>query len=332
MWGLDASARTFLVTIENLRPLPAYAAVDKVRLSLGGSVFVTHGWTVQNGPYVVAFAIPAGPSVSNITNNLRVGGTLRGEVSFHATSDGAANDANKVFRIPVALSAVAAGDVPTPGSTTVLAEHPRVFHANALLSVDPDDNSLWHCNFQPNEAGLTPVANSLFTFLWNNPPGRSINRFTMAARGTPSADAMDVALVRRDGFGDLGATDRFMQGSTYLARFTGSSVIILTRIQDSIANQTLTSAATIAMDTDLGNIGVLTLGHNTTFNITDGRAYQTAQLIVTQDTTGSRTFALNSAVARLTGVAAPTIKAAAGARTMLFFQRLGATWVYLGLV
>ena len=231
VWGRDTSPRTLFLTIHDLMPSDELRAVDKVRLSLQGAFLSdAQDWTVLTGTRVLAFPIPAGTALSNISNNVRVGDEVRGDLRFYATAGGAASSSNEVVgaRLAFAMDVVAPGEVPTPGGSTTLVEHPRVFHANALLTVDPNDNTLWHLNFQPNEAGLVPVANSLFTFLWNNQPNRAITRVTMAPRGTPSADATTIGISDRDGGAVI---DRFVQGATYLCRFTGSSIIVLTRIR-----------------------------------------------------------------------------------------------------
>ena len=95
--------------------------------------------------------------------------------------------------------------------------------------------------------------------------------------------------------------------------------------------QTLTSDTTISWDVDDGEVADLTLAHNTTLNITNGQNGEIALLRVLQDTTGSRTLAFNAAIER-GGRDAPTLRTAAGERDYLMFNKVGATWVYLGVI
>ena len=237
VWGDDASARTFFVTLHDLRPTPALQTVDKIRLFLAGTPAATHDWILLTGPRVIAFPLAAGDLIDNISTNVApndpINNSVLGAIHFHATAGGAANAGNEILdaRLNFSLDVVAPEDVPTPGGHSTFVEHPRVFHANADATADPDDASLWWVNFSPNEGGLMPVANSLFTFTWNINPGLAINRTTMAARGTAPADATVVLLSNREsGATQIGSTSSLVRGTTYLARYTGASIVILTRL------------------------------------------------------------------------------------------------------
>ena len=96
--------------------------------------------------------------------------------------------------------------------------------------------------------------------------------------------------------------------------------------------QTITSAAAITWNVASGATGLLTLGVNTTLRVTGGASGDTAQLVVTQDGTGSRTLALHSSVVRFSGVDAPVLKTDANAVDVLLFLNIGGTWNFLGLV
>ena len=231
VWGKSEHARTFLVTLNNFRATPALARVDKIRMTIQGSILGTIGWTFATGPRVLAFPLAAGPALDNISNN-SIGETVLGTLTFHATGGAAAASSNQVDQIPFSLEIVAPADVPTPGSSTVVIEHPRVFHALASATPDPSDNTRVSIDFTPNEAGLTPVANSLFTFTWNVNPNLSLYRATMAPRGTPSADATVVSLADRASSGSISNSSDLVSGTTYLARFGGAGIVILTQLQD----------------------------------------------------------------------------------------------------
>ena len=232
VWGKDESARTFFVTIHDLRPTPSLQAVDKIRLTVSGIPLGDHDWTVLTGVRVVAFPLSNTNVLDNISNNVEIGDTVRALLTFHATAGGAVSGANQRFQLPIAFSVVAPEDVPSPGGHTTFVDHPRVFHANAIPTPDPVDSSLWWVNFSPNEDGLAPVTNSLFTFVWNINPGLQINRITMSPRGTAPVDAAPAEFRNREsGTAVVSTTDALVQGTTYLARYAGASIVILTRLQ-----------------------------------------------------------------------------------------------------
>ena len=234
VWGLNAEARTLFFTIHDLMPTPQLQAVDKIRLDVAGALFITHDWTLRNGPRVVAFHLPTGTDLRNVTNN--AGSGVRGQLTFHATAGGNPSGANERLNLPFAMDPVAPEDVPDVGGHSTLVEHPRVFHANTISTPDPDDSTRVSVDFSPNEGGLTPIANSLFTFTWNVNPGFGIYRTTMAPRGTPSADATVVALTdRNSGTAAVSVSDQLVRGTTYLARYAGSAIIILTALQNDAA-------------------------------------------------------------------------------------------------
>ena len=95
--------------------------------------------------------------------------------------------------------------------------------------------------------------------------------------------------------------------------------------------QALTSAVAIRWDISRGDQADLTLGHNTTLQISGGTDGDVALLAVTQDTTGSRTLALHSSISR-GGRDAPTLSTGAGEIDYLSFVRRGGTWRYLGII
>ena len=235
VWGNDGSARTFLVSLHGIRATPELAAVDKIRLSLGGSPVGTHDWTVSTGAHVVAFHLAAGSVVDNITSNVDPNDpaidSVFVEVTLHATAGGSPASGNTRLRLVSSLTVVPPGEVPTPGSQTVFSDRPRVFHANANLTADPSDSTRFSLDFTPNEDGLTPITNSLFTFTWNLNPNLAIYRTSIAPRGTPSANATVVLISGRDSTG-ISNTSDLVRGTTYLARYTGATVVILTALTD----------------------------------------------------------------------------------------------------
>ena len=132
--------------------------------------------------------------------------------------------------------------------------------------------------------------------------------------GTPiaSARAFDIAVY-------TGA--RFWQRAGNLV--TGRS---------QLTTQTITSAAALAWNLNLGYTGLVTLAHNATLTITGGASGETAKLIVTQDSTGSRTLTLGRGISRFAGVAAPVLKTAAASVDVLEFLNIGGTWTFIGTV
>ena len=103
-----------------------------------------------------------------------------------------------------------------------------------------------------------------------------------------------------------------------------------------LRSQVLAYAATIDMNVGLGYTGLLTLTGNTTFDITvngrpGGMVGDVAELLVTQDGTGSRTLALDSSIMRYHGVAAPVLTTDANAIDHLLFKQVTASnWYYIG--
>ena len=146
-----------------------------------------------------------------------------------------------------------------------------------------------------------------------------------------SADPTPTATTTRQGTVEIATQTEMNNGSN---RHTPNAAVVKAFVEAMLTPtvQTLTSAATITMAFGSGEIGDVTLAHNTTFNITGGSDGHIAQLRVTQDSTGGRTLALNAAVPVLTGVDAPAIKSAARATTILTFQRFGTQWRYMGQV
>ena len=100
---------------------------------------------------------------------------------------------------------------------------------------------------------------------------------------------------------------------------------------DAVPPQTLASAAAITWDVDKGAVADLTLGHNATLTISNGGNGDIALLRVLQDSTGSRTLALNAAIDR-GGRDAPTLRTAAGERDYLMFNKIATVWHYLGII
>ena len=103
-----------------------------------------------------------------------------------------------------------------------------------------------------------------------------------------------------------------------------------------LRSQVLAYSATLDMDVTLGYTGLLTLTGNCTFDITKagrpgGTVGDVAELIVTQDATGSRTLTLDSAIRRYHGVAAPVLTTDGNAIDHLLFKLVTPTnWYYIG--
>ena len=95
--------------------------------------------------------------------------------------------------------------------------------------------------------------------------------------------------------------------------------------------QALVSSAAITMNVDAGEVGTVTLAHNATFNLTGGSDGDSAMLRVTQDSSGSRTLTLNSAILR-GGRDAPTLSTTAANLDLLMFHKVGSVWHYVGAV
>ena len=251
-WAHDTLARTFLITIHDLRPSNALATVDKVRLFIEGSPIATLNWTYASGARVLAFPVEAAAALTNITNNTSIDDTVYFQLGFHATAGGNPVDANSVLTLNTGVPVLARADVPTPGASSTLVEHPRVFHANAIAAPDPDDASIQQIHFQPNEHGLKPLPNSLFTFVWALAPNLTINRFTMSPHGTPHADATTVGFSDRDGQAGFNNSSRLKRNTTYLARFSGSAITILTALNDTDAAAFLSLIKSPRQPTDRG--------------------------------------------------------------------------------
>ena len=97
-----------------------------------------------------------------------------------------------------------------------------------------------------------------------------------------------------------------------------------------LQSQVLTYAADMSMDVGAGYVGLVSLTGNTVFQITGGRTGDVADLLVTQDGTGSRTLTLHSSVSRYHGVPVPTLTTDANAIDSLLFRLVGATWYFVG--
>lgn len=93
--------------------------------------------------------------------------------------------------------------------------------------------------------------------------------------------------------------------------------------------QVIASSAVLAFNVGNGEIADVTLSHNTTLTVTGGRNGDTALLRVKQDGTGNRTLTLG---AGLEFVSAPSLSTAAGKTDLLMFNRIGATWKFVGIV
>ena len=104
-----------------------------------------------------------------------------------------------------------------------------------------------------------------------------------------------------------------------------------------LGSQVLAYNATLDMNPSAGYTGLVTLTGNTTFNITDGgrpggNVGDVAELLVTQDGTGSRTLTLHSSIRRYHGVAAPRLTTDANAIDHLLFKQVTPTaWYYMGM-
>lgn len=92
-------------------------------------------------------------------------------------------------------------------------------------------------------------------------------------------------------------------------------------MQSKLTPNTLTDAATIAVDWNKSQNHVVTLGGNRTFTFSNGKAGHTYSLVITQDGTGSRTVTWPSSV-KWAGGSAPTLTSTAGKsdRITLYFD------------
>lgn len=97
-----------------------------------------------------------------------------------------------------------------------------------------------------------------------------------------------------------------------------------------LATQDLTFAAALSMNVAQGYVGTVTLTGNTVFTITGGANGDVADLLVTQDTTGSRTLALATAVRRYSGQPPPALTGDGGAIDSLLFRRIAGNWYFVG--
>jgi len=105
-------------------------------------------------------------------------------------------------------------------------------------------------------------------------------------------DYASTALTLTNNYGFYFATDTQAtnQYAFYSANDTAKSRVgSLERYREEI--NTLTSSSTITVDCGLAPVHTVTLGHNTTFTISNLGTGQTVTIIITQDGTGSRTGA-----------------------------------------
>ena len=98
-----------------------------------------------------------------------------------------------------------------------------------------------------------------------------------------------------------------------------------------IGPTTIASAATISVDATTTTVGNIALATNTTLNVINGNDGDIVLVRITQDTTGSRTLTLSSAIQR-GGRDAPVLSTAAGRTDLLYFQRFGTAWHYIGII
>ena len=254
VWGSDASRRTLFITLNNIENAPNLSSVDKVRLNLNGSIIPPLDWDFSFGARVLAFPITDTTILDNIASNIDLNDpektTLINYISFHATAGGAVNSGNETYRINFSMEAVSPDNVPTPGQTTVFSEHPRVFHALADSVSDPDVSGSFIIHFQPTEHGLVPVKNSLFTFTWNITPTTNITNYKISERGVAVADAITVNLTDRHSGGNFGMGGSLNSGTTYLARYSGSTVNVLGPLFDLSSEQILNLAKGIRVAGD----------------------------------------------------------------------------------
>ena len=74
----------------------------------------------------------------------------------------------------------------------------------------------------------------------------------------------------------------------------------------------MTSSTAITIDMSTAQNHSVTLAHNTTFDISNGTAGQTGSILVTQDSSGSRTASFSSKF-KFAGATAPTLSTTASA-------------------
>ena len=122
------------------------------------------------------------------------------------------------------------------------------------------------------------------------------------------------------------------QNASNTALFNRHFTIVATSNDpEEVPPQTLASATAITWDVDKGAVADLTLGHNTTLTLSNGYNGEIALLRALQDSTGSRTLTLASAIQR-GGRDAPTLRTAGGERDFLMFNKIGTVWYYLGII
>lgn len=105
-------------------------------------------------------------------------------------------------------------------------------------------------------------------------------------------------------------------GGVGVSATTSNGVVTVASASNLVA---VTSSASITLDLSQGQVQAVTLGINSTLNApTNVQNGETFMLIVTQDSTGGRTLAYNSAF-KFPGGTVPTLSTAAGATDLLSF-------------
>lgn len=126
----------------------------------------------------------------------------------------------------------------------------------------------------------------------------------------------------------VGAMDNMVIGANTAKAATFTTLTVLAAIG---TIQTLTDAATVAMDASLGNNAKVTLGGNRTLgaptNISGG---QGGSIFITQDGTGTRTLSYNG-VWKFVGGSAPVLSTAAGSVDRLDYIALDSTHIHAAL-
>lgn len=112
---------------------------------------------------------------------------------------------------------------------------------------------------------------------------------------------------------------------------TNDKVLEPPAIWDSMAEVTLTDAATISWNMQSGFDFIVTLGGNRTMGApTNTKVGQKGRLIVVQDGTGSRTITWNS-VFKFSNSTAPTLSTTASAQDWLYYDVRSSTQIYISL-
>ena len=289
-----------VTTIANQRAAARFTDAEKTKLAALSSLWNARGMFAANTAYAVGDVV--------VFNN---------HIYYVATAVPASNTAN-----------------PTDGATWILLSADplttasvRALLANALTPAEfnadaESEKAAFRALFNSNNIG---VGNAFPAATATNPGDVHIFPGAVAS-GLSWRDRDGTTALTSAGAGDVG----IYVGGRFWQRIGNISDPLVHLPQ--LRAQTITSAAAITWNVASGATGLLTLGVNTTLRMSGGVSGDTAQLVVTQDGTGSRTLTLHSSITRFSGVDAPVLKTDANAVDVLLFLNIGGTWNFLGLV